>query len=166
MLERVERPLVIDADGLNALARLPAATWRGHRAPVILTPHPGEFARLADKSGDEVRTRRAELATAYAAEQSVVVVLKGHGTLVTDGGRTYRNATGNPGMATGGTGDVLTGLVGALVGQGLEPFEAAVLGVWAHGRAGDLAAAQVGQTALIATDLLVHLPAALREAGG
>jgi ADP-dependent NAD(P)H-hydrate dehydratase len=166
MLERVERPLVIDADGLNALARLPAETWRDHRAKVILTPHPGEFARLADQSSDEVRQRRAELAAAYATEQSVVLVLKGHGTLVTDGRRTYRNTTGNPGMATGGTGDVLTGLIAALVGQRLEPFDAAVLGVWAHGRAGDLAAAQVGQTALIATDLLTHLPAALREAGG
>ena len=80
--------------------------------------------------------------------------------------RTYRNDTGNPGMATGGTGDVLTGLIAALVGQGLAPFDAAVLGVWAHGRAGDLAAAQLGQTALIATDLLASLPAALREAGG
>jgi NAD(P)H-hydrate epimerase len=166
MLQRVEKPLVIDADGLNALARLPAETWRHHRANVILTPHPGEFARLANRPADEVRTRREELAIAYAAEQSVTLVLKGHGTVVTDGGRVYRNTTGNPGMATGGTGDVLTGLIGALVGQGLEPFAAAVLGVWAQGRSGDLGAAQVGQTALIATDLLAHLPAALREAGG
>jgi NAD(P)H-hydrate epimerase len=166
MLDRVEQTLVIDADGLNALARLPAETWRGHRAKVILTPHPGEFSRLADKPADEVRTRRADLAAEYAAEQSVTLVLKGNGTLVTDGRRMYRNTTGNPGMATGGTGDVLTGLIAALVGQRLQPFEAAVLGVWAHGRSGDLAAAQLGQTALIATDLLAHLPAALREAGG
>jgi ADP-dependent NAD(P)H-hydrate dehydratase len=166
MLQRVEKPLVIDADGLNALARLPAETWRHHRANVILTPHPGEFARLANRPADEVRTRREELAIAYAAERAVTLVLKGHGTVVTDGRRVYRNTTGNPGMATGGTGDVLTGLIGALVGQGVEPFAAAVLGVWAQGRSGDLAAAQVGQTALIATDLLAHLPAALREAGG
>ncbi|HKB04766.1 MAG TPA: NAD(P)H-hydrate dehydratase [Gemmataceae bacterium] len=166
MLGRVEKPLVIDADGLNALARIPAEAWRKHRAPVVLTPHPGEFARLSGRSSDEVRQRREELAIGYAAQQSVVLVLKGHATIVTDGRRVYRNATGNPGMATGGTGDVLTGLIGALIGQGLAPFEAAVLGVWAHGRAGDLAAAQVGQTALIATDLLAHLPAALREAGG
>jgi ADP-dependent NAD(P)H-hydrate dehydratase len=166
MLARVEKPLVIDADGLNALARLPADSWQKHRAPVVLTPHPGEFARLSGRSSDEVRDRRADLPAEYAVQQSVVLVLKGHGTIVTDGRRVYRNATGNPGMATGGTGDVLTGLIGALIGQRLAPFEAAVLGVWAHGRAGDLAAAQVGQTALIATDLLDHLPAALREAGG
>lgn len=166
MLDRVEKPLVIDADGLNALARLPAETWRKHRAGVILTPHPGEFGRLAGRSADEVRQHREELAIRYATEQSVTLVLKGHGTIVTDGRRVYRNTTGNPGMATGGTGDVLTGLIGALVGQGLGAFAAAVLGVWAHGRAGDLAAAQLGQTALIATDLLTHLPAALREAGG
>jgi NAD(P)H-hydrate epimerase len=166
MLDRVEKPLVIDADGLNALARVPAEAWRKHRAPVVLTPHPGEFSRLSGRSSEEVRQRREELAVAYAAEQTVVLVLKGHATIVTDGQRVYRNTTGNPGMATGGTGDVLTGLIGALIGQGLGPFEAAVLGVWAHGRAGDLAAAEVGQTALIATDLLAHLPAALREAGG
>jgi ADP-dependent NAD(P)H-hydrate dehydratase len=166
VLNRVEKPLVIDADGLNALARLPADAWQKHRAPVVLTPHPGEFARLSGRSSEEVRDRRADLAVEYAAQQSVVLVLKGHATIVTDGRQVYRNTTGNPGMATGGTGDVLTGLIAALIGQRLAPFEAAVLGVWAHGRAGDLAAAQVGQTALIATDLLDHLPAALREAGG
>ena len=103
------------------------------------------------------------MATSYAAEQQVILVLKGHRTLVTDGRRVYRNDTGNPGMATGGTGDVLTGLIAALIGQKVDPFDASVLGVWAHGRAGDLAAAVIGQTALIATDLLTYLPAALRE---
>ena len=157
---------MVDADGLNAVARLPPADWRTCRQPAVLTPHPGEFARLCDQPADAVRDRREELATAYAADHQVVLVLKGHRTLVTDGRRLYRNGTGNPGMATGGTGDVLTGLIAALIGQKLDPFDAAVLGVWAHGRAGDLAAADVGQTALIATDLLVHLPAALKEGGG
>ena len=166
LLERVEKPVVIDADGLNSLARLPAETWRSHRQPIVLTPHPGEFSRLADVSAERVRAEGRELAAKYAADHQAIVVLKGHATIVTDGRRLYQNTTGNPGMATGGTGDVLTGLIGALIGQGLNPFDAAVLGVWAHGRAGDLAAEHVGQTALIASDLLVHLPKALREAGG
>jgi ADP-dependent NAD(P)H-hydrate dehydratase len=166
LFERVDRPLVVDADGLNALARLPPADWRTGRQPAVLTPHPGEFARLCDQSADAVRDRREELATAYAADYQVILVLKGHRTLVTDGRRIYRNDTGNPGMATGGTGDVLTGLIAALIGQKLDTFDAAVLGVWAHGRTGDLAAQGVGQTALIATDLLTYLPAALREVGG
>jgi NAD(P)H-hydrate epimerase len=166
LLERADKPLVVDADGLNALARLPAESWRNRPHPAVLTPHPGEFARLADQTADAVRDRREELATWYAADRRVVLVLKGHRTIVTDGVRVYRNETGNPGMATGGTGDVLTGLIAALVGQKLDPFAASVLGAWAHGRAGDLAAAAVGQTALIATDVLAYLPAALREVGG
>ena len=166
LFQRANKPLVVDADGLNALARLPAADWRIRRQPAVLTPHPGEFARLCNESADAVRDRREELATAYATEHQVILVLKGHRSIVTDGTRLYRNDTGNPGMATGGTGDVLTGLIAALVGQNLDPFAASMLGVWAHGRAGDLAAAAVGQTALIATDLLTYLPAALREVGG
>jgi ADP-dependent NAD(P)H-hydrate dehydratase len=166
LFQRANKPLVVDADGLNALARLPAADWGARNHPAVLTPHPGEFARLCNESADAVRDRREELATAYAAEHQVILVLKGHRTVVTDGTRVYRNDTGNPGMATGGTGDVLTGLIAALIGQRLDPFDAAVLGVWVQGRAGDLAAGAVGQTALIATDLLTSLPAALREVGG
>jgi NAD(P)H-hydrate epimerase len=166
LFDRATKPLVVDADGLNALARVPAEAWRSHQQPIVLTPHPREFARVVGQSPDQVHANGPKLAAKYAAEHRVVLVLKGHGTVVTDGRRLYRNTTGNPGMATGGTGDVLTGLIAALIGQGLEPFDAAVLGVWAHGRAGDLAAEHLGQTALIATDLLVYLPAALREAGG
>ncbi len=94
-------------------------------------------------------------------DRRAIVVLKGHGTIVTDGRRLYRNTTGNPGMATGGTGDVLTGLVAALVGQGLEPFAAAQLGVFLHGKAGDLARDERGEVSLIATDLLEFLPRAI-----
>lgn len=166
LVDRVEKPVVIDADGLNALARLPADSWRSHQQRIVLTPHPGEFARLADVRDEQVQANGPNLAISYAADRNVVLVLKGHGTVVTDGRRIYRNTSGNPGMASGGTGDVLTGLIGALIGQGLDPFDAAVTGVWVHGRAGDLAAEHLGQTALIATDLLVYLPAALREAGG
>lgn len=166
LFDRAGKPLIVDADGINALAKLSRDQWRDRRAPVVLTPHPGEFARLTGRNNQEVQTHRQELAVEYAAKLSVILVLKGHGTLVTDGARLYKNATGNPGLATGGTGDVLTGLIAALIGQKLDAFQAAVLGTWVHGRTGDLAAERVGQAGLIATDLLTYLPSALREVGG
>jgi NAD(P)H-hydrate epimerase len=166
LLERVDKPMVIDADGLNALAKLAPDSWRTRRSALVLTPHPGEFVRLTGRSSEEVQSSRQELAVNYASEQGVVLVLKGHATLVTDGKRLYRNTSGNPGMATAGTGDILTGLIAALLGQRFDPFRASVLATWAHGRAGDLAAGRIGQTSLIATDVLDSLPAALREAGG
>jgi ADP-dependent NAD(P)H-hydrate dehydratase len=165
LLERSAVPLVLDADGVNALQQH-ADRLRGRTAPVVLTPHPGEFARLVGLDVPAVQARRRELAVRFAAEHGVVLVLKGHGTVVTDGRRVFVNATGNPGMATGGTGDVLTGLVAALLAQGLEPFAAAQLGVYLHGLAGDLARDAVGEAALIATDLVTYLPAALRARGG
>jgi len=155
------RTMVIDADGLNALAarrdHLPAPP--GAR---ILTPHPGEFARLLGVSRiapDERESAAVELARRWNA----VVALKGHRTLVTDGSRRAVNTTGNPGMATGGSGDVLTGLIAALACQGLEPYDAARLGVWLHGLAGDLAARELGQESLIASDLIRFLPNAFQE---
>lgn len=166
LFDRAAKPLVVDADGLNALAKLSRDQWRDRRAPIVLTPHPGEFSRLTGRTADEIQASRQDLAVEYANKLQAILVLKGHATLVTDGRRLYKNATGNPGMATGGTGDVLTGLIAALMAQKLEAFDAAVLGVWAHGRAGDLAAERVGQSALIATDLLNYLPTALREVGG
>jgi NAD(P)H-hydrate epimerase len=162
LYETVTQPLVIDADGLNALA----ASEEGLASaagPRILTPHPGEFARLAKSSGDAAKSRDEQVAAArdLAAEHGVVIVLKGHRTVITDGDRLATNETGNPGMATGGTGDVLTGVITALVCQGLASFEAAVLGAHIHGLAGDLAAAELGQVSLIASDLLRYLPKAL-----
>ncbi len=151
-----ELPLVCDADGLNALAR--RGTWHRPPGPRVLTPHPGEFARLAPDLAPD-RAGAAELARRAAA----TVVLKGHRTVVTDGRRIYVNSTGNPGMATGGSGDVLTGLIAAFIGQGLAPFDAALIGVRLHGRAGDLAARRVGQISLVATDLLQALPEAIVE---
>ena len=169
-------PLVIDADGLNALAEvsridssvltgfLPERTGEAAEAgrlfPRILTPHPGEFARLIGSEAATVQSRREELAVRYAAQNNVVLVLKGHRTLVTDGQRVYENTTGNSGMATGGSGDVLTGLITALLGQKLPAFEAAQLGVHLHGLAGDLAAVELSQPGLIASDLPRFLPAA------
>jgi NAD(P)H-hydrate epimerase len=161
LLARVPGPLVLDADALNVLAGH-AEALRGRKVPPILTPHPGEFGRLLGRKVSGAPTERQELAAQFAAEHGVVLVLKGHGTVVTDGRRVYMNKTGNPGMATGGSGDVLTGLIAALLGQKLEPFAAAQLGVHLHGLAGDLARDDLGEVALIATDLIAYLPRALR----
>lgn len=155
---RCQVPLILDADGLNAL-REQTDALAGQR---ILTPHPGEFARLLGMEVAQVQAARQPLAVEFAAKHGVVLVLKGQRSIVTDGWRVYINTTGNPGMATGGTGDVLTGLIAALVGQGLEPFAAAQLGVHWHGLAGDLARDAVGEVSLIATDLLDYLPRAIR----
>lgn len=159
LLEQVARPVVLDADGLNALSTHTEILNR-REAPTVLTPHPGEFARLTGLDTKAVQADRRNVALEFARRHRAVLVLKGAGTLVTDGRRLYTNTTGNPGMATGGSGDVLAGLLGALLAQGVEAFDAAVLGVYLHGRAGDLARDEVGETSLIATDLLDHLPAA------
>ena len=155
--------MVVDADGLNALARVAADTWRSHQQPVVLTPHPGEFARLDGCDVATVQADRQGRAAAFARRHGGILVLKGAGTVVTDGQRIYINPTGNPGMATGGTGDVLSGLLGALLAaRSLEPFDAAVLAVYLHGLAGDVARDQVGEVSLIATDLIEYLPRAFR----
>jgi len=164
LYETLPQPLVIDADGLNALAvaNEPLANPGG---PRILTPHPGEFARLA-KFGDGEKPSRDEqiqLAQELAGSHGVIILLKGSRTIVTDGQQTVENTTGNPGMATGGTGDVLTGIITALVCQGLSPFDAAALGAHVHGLAGDLAAKELGQVSLIASDLPKYLPAAFQS---
>lgn len=161
LLEALRVPVVLDADGLNAIAGR-ADCLRRRPAPTVLTPHPGEFARLTGLDIPAVQANRQPTAVRFAAEHGVVLLLKGHGTIVTDGRRVYVNATGNPGMATGGTGDVLTGLIAALLAQGLEAFEAAQLGAHRHGLAGDLARAERGETGLIASDLLDFLPRAAR----
>jgi ADP-dependent NAD(P)H-hydrate dehydratase len=163
LLAQVQQPAVLDADGINAFVDQPQRLRSPAGAPRIITPHPGEFARLLQSDTRTVQAQRRELVTAFARDHGVVVVLKGQATLVTDGRRLYRNTTGNPGMATGGTGDVLTGLIAALCGQGLEPFAAAQLGVYLHGLAGDLARDSVGEVSLIASDLLPYLPAAFRS---
>jgi NAD(P)H-hydrate epimerase len=151
--------MVVDADGLNALAARREKLDRPG-GPRILTPHPGEFARLLGREG--VAPKEREMAAVELAERcGVVIVLKGHHTLVTDGRQRALNNTGNPGMATGGSGDVLTGLITALACQGLSPFDAARLGVYLHGLAGDMAAAELSQEGMIASDLIRFLPKAL-----
>jgi NAD(P)H-hydrate epimerase len=162
VLARTTLPVVLDADGLNAMQH-GTQRLKGRAAPLILTPHPGEFARLLGSDVPSVQARRQELAVRFAAEHGLVLVLKGYGTVVTDGRRVFQNTTGNAGMATGGTGDVLTGMIAALLGQHLEPFAAAQLGVHLHGLAGDLARDDLGMVSLIASDLLDFLPQAFRS---
>ncbi len=167
LYRRVAKPMVVDADALNALSQLPECL-AAPGGPRVLTPHPGEFARLHGPPGetdDQRATAAAELAARDASGQTVMV-LKGHRTVITDGHGYWFNQTGNPGMATGGSGDCLTGVVASLIGQGLAPVDAARLGVSAHGLAGDLAAEELGQAALIASDLPRFLGQALRDLGG
>ncbi|MEO1497959.1 MAG: NAD(P)H-hydrate dehydratase [Planctomycetota bacterium] len=156
-------PVVIDADGLNALASLGPRLAKP-LGPRVLTPHAGEFARLAGRpladQHDDAERRDAAAKLARSFGPSCVVLLKGARTVVTDGDRFAVNTTGNPGMATGGVGDVLTGIITGLLCQGLDAFDATRLGAHVHGLAGDLAAAKLGQTSLIATDLIDELPAA------
>jgi NAD(P)H-hydrate epimerase len=165
LFAKLNKPLVIDADGLYALAQCGRLAPRAADVSRILTPHEGEFRRLVPTIPPEAsRDDLIAEAKSLAARANVVIVLKGHNTLITDGQRWAINRTGNPGMATGGTGDVLTGVITALLCQGLDAFEAAQLGVHLHGLAGDLAAAELGEVSLIASDLLRFLPAAFQQA--
>lgn len=154
-------PVILDADGVNAFAG-DHPLLSGRRRPLVLTPHPGEMGRLMGMTTSDVQTRRLSLAREFARTHRCHLVLKGHRSLVaTPEGTVYVNPTGNPGMATGGSGDVLTGLLAGLLAQGLEAGGAVKLGVYLHGLAGDLAAAEVGEMPLIARDLLAHYPRAL-----
>jgi NAD(P)H-hydrate epimerase len=164
VVESVEVPTVLDADGLNALVGQTTPLDALER-PVVITPHPGEFARLVGNTTAEVQSDREGQAVAFAARANLVVVLKGANTVVTDGRRVYVNSTGNPGMATGGVGDVLTGVIAALIGQKLPAFEAAQLGVHAHGLAGDIARDQNGEVSLIAGDVVDSLADAFYHLG-
>ncbi len=150
------QPLVVDADGLNLLARSPAQLSE-HDGPRVLTPHPGEFARLTGEKIDSNSKHREQAAIKFAAEHEIVLVLKGPVTIITDGERIAVNTTGNSGMATGGTGDVLTGIITSLLAQGMEPFDAAQMGAHVHGLAGDIVAEQSSQRGMIASDLLTGL---------
>ena len=154
-------PTVVDADGLNALHGRVAELARAE-APRVLTPHPGEAARLLDVEPSDVVRDREGAVMALAKRTGPIVVLKGSGTLVTDGERIFVNPTGNPGMATAGSGDVLTGVIASLLAQGMTPFDGAVLGVYLHGLAGDLAAGELGEHGMIASDILARLPLACR----
>ena len=153
VLEKAECPVVVDADGINVLSAH-RDLLRGRKLPTIITPHDGEFARLGGVIGED----RMSAAAALAEELGCVVLLKGHETCITDGTDGYLNPTGNPGMAVGGSGDVLAGVITALLGAGLPPLEAAACGAWLHGAAGDRCAAELGQYGMLPTDMLSALP--------
>ena len=154
---------VVDADALNACAGTTRLFTR-RRVPLILTPHPGELSRLTGFSVAAIQRDRQRTALRFAKRWDVVVVLKGHRTVIaTPAGRVFVNPTGNPGMATAGAGDVLTGMLVSLLGQGLTPEHAAVCAVYLHGLAGDMAARRHGQIGLIASDIAATIPQAIRR---
>lgn len=160
------RPLVIDADALNTLAGRDSRILTKTRTPKILTPHPGEMARLTGLRKSNIEKNREEIARKFAKKYQCVLVLKGHRTIVASpDGKTYLNKTGNPGMATAGSGDVLTGMIAAFLAQGLSAFEAAKWGVYLHGKASDLAAKAKGKISLIASDIVDFIPKVFKKNG-
>ncbi len=168
--ERLPIPAVFDADALNALSEI---SFRNdgklppHADVRIATPHPGEFARLCPDAPARDPEFQRERAVRFAKENGTVMILKGPGTLISDGMRSFRNTTGNPGMATGGSGDVLTGILAAVCAQlfrlGVSPLDAVRLGVWIHGKAGDFAAAELGECSMIASDMIFRISQVLRS---
>jgi NAD(P)H-hydrate epimerase len=164
LVDRATMPLVIDADGLNAFSEHPDRLAGREGRDVIITPHPGEMGRLVGMSTDEVQSSRLEIARNFAAAHHVYVVLKGHRTLIaTPDEKVFINPTGNPGMATGGTGDVLTGMIAAWLAQLLDAEAACKLAVYLHGMSGDLAEADEGEVAMTAADVAGHLGDAMME---
>lgn len=157
VLESFEGPVVIDADGINVLSRH-MDLLRGRCGPTILTPHDVEFARLGGVLTDNRVESAGDLARAY----NCIVLLKGHETVITNGSVCYINHTGNPGMAVGGSGDVLSGIIVSLLGQGIEPVTAAACGAWVHGAAGDVCAKELGQYGMLPSDMVEALPRLLK----
>ena len=157
VLKNAECPVVLDADGINVMAAH-KDILRGRKHPTILTPHDGEFARL----GGVIEEDRMEATKQLALDLGCIMLLKGHRTCITDGITDYLNQTGNPGMAVGGSGDVLSGIIVSLLGQHIAPLEAAAVGAWLHGGAGDLCAEKLGQYAMLPTDMLEALPRLLK----
>jgi len=152
-------PRVFDADALNVIGRTAGLAVRG---PAVFTPHPGELQRLCGVSAKD-RPGQINAAVRLASDLGIVVLLKGASTFVTDGTQRWNNSTGNPGMASGGSGDCLTGIIASLLGQQYSPWDAARLGAFIHGLAGDLAADALGEAGMIASDILMHLPHAIRQ---
>ena len=153
LLKECACPLILDADGINMLCAH-MDILRGRPYPTILTPHAGEFARICG----QISGNRIEDASRFARENRCILLLKGHKTVITDGQTLYVNPTGNPGMAVGGSGDVLAGIITALVGQKLQPLTAAACGAWLHGKTGDICAEQIGQYGMLPSDMLEVLP--------
>lgn len=157
VLEEAVCPVILDADGINVLTGH-MDILRDRHYPTILTPHAGEFGRICG----QIVPDRVSCAAAFARENGCVLLLKGHETVITDGEECYVNHTGNPGMAVGGSGDVLAGIIASLVGQGVEPLKAAACGAWLHGASGDICAKEIGQYGMLPSDMLEVLPRLLK----
>jgi NAD(P)H-hydrate epimerase len=166
LLQKISKPVIADADALNAIS---VSGMKPFNAPVVLTPHAGEFARLRNVPTPPEDEAEARIAAAkdFARQYNVVLVLKGHKTIITDGERLVLNSTGNPGMATGGSGDVLTGMIAGLTAQNFSSlYETVRLAVYLHGLAGDLAAEQLGEESVTATSILEAIPKAFQSKSG
>ena len=157
VLREFSGPVVVDADGINLLAKH-MDILRERHASTILTPHAGEFVRI----GGDNKADRVSETLRFAMKYGCILLLKGHETVISDGKETYVNQTGNPGMAVGGSGDVLSGIIVSLLGQGIEPLKAAACGAWLHGKAGDICAEKIGQYGMLPTDLVEVLPRLLK----
>ncbi|MDP2911908.1 MAG: NAD(P)H-hydrate dehydratase [Candidatus Omnitrophota bacterium] len=163
LVVKIKKPMILDADALNAISEK-TEILKKIKTKYIVTPHPGEMARLTNKSLNYIKNNRLVVAKKFSHDYNAVVVLKGAGTIVAEpGGKYYVNTTGNPGMATAGSGDVLAGIIAGFLGQGLGEFDAARTGVYVHGLAGDLAAEDKGETGLIAGDILENIPYAIKK---
>ena len=165
VIRNCETPIVLDADALNCVAENPDVL-KNKKSEIIITPHPGEMARLVGTNAQEVNRNRVKTAVDFSDKYSVVTVLKGVGTVITSpDGRVLINRTGNSGMATGGSGDVLAGMTAALLAQGANPFDAAAAAVYLHGLAGDIAAEKLGKISMLPTDLINEISTAYRKCG-
>jgi len=165
IVRKIDKPIVVDADAISALAMILDILGEGTSRQIILTPHHGEFLRLTKTDMAQIKKKRKELARSFALKYNLTLVLKGSRTLVSDGKKLFENNTGNPGMATAGMGDVLGGMIAGLIAQGLDCFTAAKVGVYLHGLAGDYAAKDKTQNCLIASDIIEYLPKAIKKAG-
>jgi NAD(P)H-hydrate epimerase len=167
-VEQRSAPLVIDADGLNALAPWPEELKGSDELPIVITPHPGEMARLTGRTNAQILADRLRIAGDFAVKHHLITVLKGSRTIIASpSGAVYLNPTGNAGMATAGSGDVLTGLAAGLLAQRTQsPLQALISAVYLHGLAGDIAAVKLGQRSLIASDMIENLDDAILRVGG
>lgn len=163
IIKEIDKPMVVDADALTALATNLVVLLKRKTKTLILTPHLGEFSRLLKLDVSKIKKKRKELVKKFALRYNLTLILKGNRTLVSDGRRTFENSTGNPGMATAGAGDVLSGIISGLLSQGVDQFEAAKAGVYLHGVAGDAAARDKTENCLIASDIIKYLPSVIKR---
>lgn len=166
ILRYIDKPVVLDADGINVLAQNIEVLNKRRAKDLILTPHLGEFSRLINISCEEIKKRRKLLVKEFSRKYNLIFVLKGNRTIISDGVELFENKTGNPGMATAGSGDVLTGIISGLLAQGIKPIDAARWGVYLHGLAGDWGARNKTEPGLIAGDIVEYLPVVLKYLRG